>query len=557
MKKYLYTLGTITLIAIGVIIYVNVLKKSDDVIILPTDVEVDYDQDKDDIDFSTVSSSSIDLSEYSGKVVLEESGVYTFTNTLNGYLYINNTNDKNIKIILNNVTITNDNGPCIYVQSVKNLYLELVGTNTLTDGTTYVNFDEDVNGAIYSKDDLIIDGDGTLIVKANYADGIVSKDNLTIKNSNITVTSLDDGIRGKDSLVIQNGNITIKAGGDGLKSTNDTDTEKGYILIENGQIDIDSTLDGIQAESKVVIENGTINIKSGNGSSITSQNNNWGHWNSSTKTESAKGIKAGNSIGITKAIITINSSDDAIHSNEDIVINSGTFNLSSGDDGIHADSSITINNGTINITQSYEGIESNVILIKDGNIKVYASDDGINISGGNDNSSMGGRPGQNNFEETNDSTVYLQIDSGTIYVNAGGDGLDSNGSIYMNGGTVYVDGPTDNGNGPLDYNNTFVITGGTLIAAGSSGMAQNISSSSSQYGVLINFSSTQSANTKVSIEGIIDYTPSKNFSSIVISTPNFKKNTTYNILLNNTKYTSFTMNSIATSVGTSSNMNRR
>ena len=76
------------------------------------------------------------------------------------------------------------------------------------------------------------------------------------------------------------------------------------------------------------------------------------------------------------------------------------------------------------------------------------------------------------------------------YVNADGDGLDSNGSIYMKGGIVHVDGPTNNGNGALDYNGEFVITGGELIAVGSSGMAQGASSNSSQTSVLMNLSSS-------------------------------------------------------------------
>ncbi|RYD04943.1 hypothetical protein N752_12205 [Desulforamulus aquiferis] len=57
-------------------------------------------------------------------------------------------------------------------------------------------------------------------------------------------------------------------------------------------------------------------------------------------------------------------------------------------------------------------------------------------------------------------------------INASGDGIDSNGSLYMDGGTVLVNGPTNNGNGPLDHDRMAEITGGTLVAAGSSGMAR-------------------------------------------------------------------------------------
>jgi formylmethanofuran dehydrogenase subunit C len=97
-------------------------------------------------------------------------------------------------------------------------------------------------------------------------------------------------------------------------------------------------------------------------------------------------------------------------------------------------------------------------------------DDGINVAGGNDGSSVQGRPGRNNFSESGDNK--LDISGGYVSVNALGDGLDANGSMYMSGGTVVVSGPTNNWNGALDYDGVFEMSGGFLAAAGSSGMAQ-------------------------------------------------------------------------------------
>lgn len=163
-----------------------------------------------------------------------------------------------------------------------------------------------------------------------------------------------------------------------------------------------------------------------------------------------------------------------------IVSKDGLKIISSGDDGIHADTNIAIHGGNIDITKSYEGIESNYIEINGGDISVVASDDGINVSGGNDSSSMNGRMGQNNFSSVEDSNRKLVINGGNIKVNATGDGLDSNGSMYINGGTVMVAGPTESGNGPLDYDSECVVTGGDIIIYGSTGMWQNPSSNSSQ-----------------------------------------------------------------------------
>ena len=78
----------------------------------------------------------------------------------------------------------------------------------------------------------------------------------------------------------------------------------------------------------------------------------------------------------------------------------------------------------------------------------------------------------------NDTEAYIKITGGTLEVDAEGDGLDSNGSIFLSGGTVYVNGPVSDGDGALDYNGGADITGGTIIAVGSSGMAQGFSDSS-------------------------------------------------------------------------------
>jgi hypothetical protein len=95
--------------------------------------------------------------------------------------------------------------------------------NIVSDGETYdLDSDEDEpNAAIFSKSDLTINGSGSLIVNANYNDGIKSKDDLIITNGTITVYATADGIVGKDCLAIKNATITVEAGCDGMQATND------------------------------------------------------------------------------------------------------------------------------------------------------------------------------------------------------------------------------------------------------------------------------------------------------------------------------------------------
>jgi hypothetical protein len=333
------------------------------------------------------------------------------------------------------------------------------------------------------------------------------------------VNAKDDGIRGKDYLVVEDGNITVKAGGDGLKSDNETDATLGYVLIKNGNISITSGGDGINAQTDALVSDGNITITSGGGSSQYSAS------------LSAKGIKGVASLIIDDGNFTINSADDALHSNGSLNVNGGVFSIATGDDGLHADKALTVNGGDINITKSYEGIESRtVITVNNGTIRITSSDDGVNVAGGVDGSGMRDDP----FAV--DGNCFLYINGGYMAVNAVGDGLDSNGSIVMAGGTVLVNGPTNNANGALDHG-SFKMTGGLIIAAGSSGMAQAPGgTTSTQYSVLVNLRSTQSAGTIFHVQTsdgveVLTFKPAKNYQSVAFSSPLLTKGSSYAIYL--------------------------
>lgn len=468
----------------------------------------------------------IAMNDENNKVKIEKEGTYCITGTTtNGSIIVDADKEDTIQLILNNVNITSADSSPIYVKKAKKVILTLEenSTNTLIDGTEYIYDDttkEEPNATIFSKEDLTINGSGTLNIKANFEDGIASKDGLVITNGNINIEAVDDGIRGKDYVAIKTGNIKIVANSDGIKSTEDTDTEKGYVIIDGGNIDI--TTKGDQTEQT-----------------------------------SSKGIKAVTNIQVNAGDITINSTDDAIHSNNNITINGGNFNIQTGDDGIHSDTSLYINNGTIDISKSYEGIESSLIEINGGNISIVSSDDGINVAGGNDNSFMGGRGGRDNFNpptSSDNNSQKLIINAGEIYVNALGDGIDINGSGYINGGTITVDGPISDGDGALDYDGELVITNGTLIACGSSGMMQSVSNSSSVYCLSIIFSQTQNAGSKIRIEdennnNVVTYIPSKQYQSSVICSPNFSNGKKYKIYVDETQIDTVTIENTVTNVG--------
>ena len=569
-------------------------------------------------------------------ITIKTSGTYVLEGTLSDGNIIVNTEDTGVvRLILNGVNITSKTTAPIYVKQSDKTVLSLEeGTeNVLTDAAQYVFEDntDEPGAAIFSKDDLTINGTGTLTVNANYNDGITGRDQLLVTGGNITVHAADDGIVGRDVFAMRDANITIEAAGDGVKSSNDEDEQKGNIVLESGALTITAAGDGIQAEKALTVIDGEYSINSGGGSPETistqemgggmgggqrpemptgengqfdpsqmpqgsengtrpekptaengqfdpsqmpqdnenetrpeiptgengeinptqmAQSANNGQQTETEKSQigstsgeqqtttteeedvSSKGIKAGTDLNIIGGTISIDALDDALHSNENLTIQGGDIKVSTGDDGIHADADVAITGGVINIEKSYEGVEGVNITLTDGEVRVVAADDGINVNGGS--SEFGMPNGSQDATVTATSAVdsQLLIEGGYLYVDASGDGLDSNSTIKMTAGTVIVYGPTNNGNGSLDYDGTFTIEGGTLIASGSSGMALGVSDSSTQGAIMMTFDEAQQANSTVNIatsdgKSIFTVSPEKQFQSIVISTPDIQQGETY------------------------------
>ncbi|NMP38172.1 MAG: carbohydrate-binding domain-containing protein [Clostridiales bacterium] len=478
-------------------------------------------------------------------VTINKAGKYIIDGTLSDGQIIVNTQDKEtVFIVFNNFSAACSSSAPIYVVDAKKVVLTLYGDNSLTDTSNYVfasAAESEPDAALFCKSDLTVNGTGTLTVTANYADGIKCKDVLKLLGGTLTVSSVDDGIIGRDAIVSsENTALKIKSGGDGLKTTNDEDTSLGSITINSGTYDITSESDGIQAITELHITGGDFNIVTGGGSGnaakVTAAPGFGGFSSSYTDTEtSCKALKAGSLAEIKDGNFKIDSCDDSLHSNNAVKISGGTFSISSGDDAIHADTSIEINNGTIDVLKAYEGIESTTITINNGEIHLKTSDDGINVYGGNDASALGGRPGQNTFNDAADETERVfTMNNGYLYVNSDGDGLDSNGAILITGGTIITDGPTNSGNGALDYTTGCTISGGTLIAAGSIGMAQSPGSTSSVCSIVVSLPSQQEAQTPVSIvdsngNEVLTYKPSKVFQSVIIASPLLKSGEKYTV----------------------------
>ncbi|MCR5141958.1 MAG: carbohydrate-binding domain-containing protein [Ruminococcus sp.] len=487
-----------------------------------------------------IEGSGAEVSE--GKLSITEAGTYILSGEFSGQIYVK-AKGAEIKLVLDGVAVTNSDHAALLIDKADKVTITLNdGTeNSFTDGSSYTaeSDDDNTDGAIFSRADLTINGEGSLTVNGNCKHGIVSKDDLVITGGSINVTAASTALSGKDSVKISGGSIDLTAGSNGIHATNSEETEKGIVSISGGTIAITSQGDAIQAENAMKIEDGELSITTGGGSENAEMKTeampfgNRGEQTADTSsaeadTVSAKALKAA-SIQIAGGNISIDSSDDAVHANGSAEISGGSITIRSGDDGIHADGVLTISGGSIDIQKSYEGIEGNSITVTDGTVNVIAADDGFNSAGGSDTGDTE-RSGRDSFMQ-GDPNCNLTFAGGTITVSSEGDGLDSNGNLYVTGGIIYVNGPTNGGNAALDCGDqgcTIEITGGTIIAAGSVGMEVGFGETSTQYSVLHNFGSAAAAGSEFTVTDsdgnvILSFTPEKSYQSVVFSSAELKE----------------------------------
>ena len=463
--------------------------------------------------WSAKEARSIDLNTVENKTVrITEEGDYVLSGTLNGQVLIEAPEDAKVRLILNGVSIVSPEGPAIYEQQADKLIITLAeGTeNSLTDGSPVTDEDDTIGAALYAEDDLSINGQGTLTVNGTQKHGIQSKADLIIAGGAITVTAVTDGVRGRNSVLVLDGTLGITCGGDGITATR-TDAEgKGWIVLAGGTIRI-QTGDGageVQASSK-----------GRGGFGGWGGRDDWGDFSGSADSAvSQKAVKAATSLTVLGGSYTLDCADDGLHA-ESVTVEGGAFSIRSGDDAMHADQALTVSAGTIDITQSYEGLEAQNVTIAGGIIRIVSSDDGINASGGADGSGFGGR-GRKGNDSASGSAGMLSISGGRIEGTAGGDGLDSNGSIQISGGVIGVWAATTTGEGAIDFNGSGTVSGGTLIVASTGGVMQDTAGLSGQ--TIMAFSASGSAGETIVLRDqdgteLGSFTPGQAFDTMMIS----------------------------------------
>jgi len=502
-----------------------------------------------------------------------------------------------VTLVLDDLTLASSATAPLSVKKSATVAIHLEGTSTLTDNEDPANesssdltVSEAFEGAaikVKSGACVTFCGEGDLNIVANTKNGIKGgstaalifnqsgtvsvSGNGTYYGGTLSGAAVNNGIACDGSIVINQGTFVIKAAGDGIKSAPDAtdetegttiDTDSlGTITINGGTFDIDVDGDGIQADTALTISNGTFNIQTWKGYNV---------WNDTlADANSCKGLKASGDraeeagiepeLTVTGGTFTLNTGDDAVHSDAYATVTGGTFNIYTGDDGMHADTSLILGaeggyerDPDVTINSSYEGLEGGTVYMYSGRYYVIASDDGVNAAGGSSSGTDPGQggsdpfnpggggpgghggpgggwnPGGNSGGSSSSSSDYnIYIYGGDLYVNCSGDGLDSNGGLYLYGGTQAVFSMQSGGdNSAIDADGTVLIDGATVFTAGTAGM--DGSASSSWFGSNQKYSASTSSysagriiNAKAGSNGsvILSYTLPKSVNYTMASWP--------------------------------------
>lgn len=558
------------------------------------DFKTDYDTSKSisiDLKGDSVSCKSNAVKIKKNTITLSEEGTYIFSGTLNdGMIVVDAEDSDKLQIVMNNASITCSTSAALYIIEADKVFVTLTegSDNTLANGGTFTAIDDNnIDGAVFSKQDLTFNGSGRLTVTSPAGHGIVCKDDLVFTGGTYTVNSASHGFDANDSVRMTNASMTIASGKDGIHAENTDDTSLGFMYVKDGTFEITAEGDGLSAGNSMRINDGTFQITSGGGSANASKStsDSWGDFmggmgggmgggrgnrpgrpgesgtpsqpQSQSKTDnqttgnddsstSIKAIKSSGDMLIKGGTFTIDSADDSVHSNASITVSGGKYAIASGDDGFHADETLTISGGTIDISGSYEGLEALDIVVSGGDIKLVASDDGLNAAGGTDSSGYGGMRGNEQFGASRggmsgemggpggstSSNGSIVISGGNLYINASGDGIDANGRLEITGGYTIVVGPTRGDTATLDYDTSATISGGTFIGTGASGMAQTFSDS--KQGAIAVSVGNQSAGTKIELKDskgntILTHEPELDFAVVILSSPDIQKSQTYTI----------------------------
>lgn len=298
---------------------------------------------KRDLEQTADTSDAENITVSDGKTIdITSEGVYVISGTAEDCtIRVEADENAKVQLVLDGVSITNSDFPAIYVVSADKVFITTTDSeNTLTvSGQFRADGETNTDAVIFSKDDLVLNGTGTLNVTSNSGNGITCKDDMKITGGTYNVKTALDAFEANDSIAVNDGTFNITTNKDGFHCENDE--AEGTITISGGTFNISGKSDGIQACALLQIDGGTFDISA------------------------AEGLEA-TYILINDGDIEIASNDDGINvSNKSTAVGTPTVEINGGNvaitmsgsdvDAIDANGNVIVSGGTVDITYPQQG----------------------------------------------------------------------------------------------------------------------------------------------------------------------------------------------------------
>lgn len=258
-----------------------------------------------------------------------------------------------------------------------------------------------------------------------------------------------------------------------------------------------------------------------------------------TVTAKEDGLRGKDCVKVADGSFAITAGGDGVKSNNDedptrgfVSIDGGTFAVEAGGKGMNPETKFTMDGGTFTVAGCEEGIEAQEVIVNDGELNITASDDGINAAVAERSDETAEAAVAANASED----CLIQINGGMVTVDAGGDGLDSNGYVEVNGGVVLASGSAGGGDSALDYEYGAKIAGGAVILAGATGMAETFTEGTQPF-AMVAAEGAAGTNLVVTDEAgtvLVSYTVPKAFQCAVVSAPGLTEGATGKVIVGGT-----------------------
>ena len=289
-------------------------------------------------------------------ISITKAGVYVISGSAEDVtITVDATDEDKVQIVLSGAEITDEDFPCIYVKNADKVFVTTVKgtTNSLTVSGTFIeDGNTNTDAVIFSKDDLVLSGLGTLKVTSS-DNGISCKDDLKITGGTLVISAKDCGLEANDSISVADGDITITAANDAIHCENDDDYSVGSIYICGGTIKLTAGDDGIHATTIFQIDGGNVTVAAAEGIEATWVQINGGDISVTATDDGVNAAKKSTAYTVlfemndgTLKVSMGQGDTDAIDSNGNIIVNGGTINIT-GQSSFDYDGTAKYNGGTI------------------------------------------------------------------------------------------------------------------------------------------------------------------------------------------------------------------